>query len=75
MAVKTLPPKQFVTDRIPAILLLSLGEVFEMIRLLPSLVSAMIIDSGVTRRKELGIFFSIVGSILVVALGASLPFA
>jgi hypothetical protein len=75
MAVKTHSPKQFDTDRIPAIFLLSLGEVFEMIRLLPSLMSAMIIDSGVTRGKELGIFFSIVGSILVVALGESLAFA
>jgi hypothetical protein len=66
MAVKTHSPKQFDTDRIPAILLLSLGEVFEMIRLLPSLMSVMISDSGVTPGKELGIILIIVGPIVTV---------
>jgi hypothetical protein len=66
MVANSLSPQQLVTDRIVAIVFLCLGVIFEMIWLLPSLMSVMISDSGVTPGKELGIILIILGPIVTV---------
>jgi hypothetical protein len=66
MAANSLSRQQLVTDRIVAIVFLCLGVIFEMIWLLPSLMSVMISDSGVTPIQELGIILIIVGPMVTV---------
>ena len=72
MTDSTLSPKPLTTDRIVAIAFICLGVVFEVIWFVPSLMSVMISDGGMTLGKEIGIPLMIFGPILaVIALGVT----
>jgi len=58
--------KKLTTDRIVAIVFLALGIVFEIIWFVPSLMSIMISDSGMTPGREIAIYLMIFGPIVAV---------
>lgn len=66
MASTPLSPAQLTTDRIVAIVFMALGIVLELIWFVPSLMSVMISDSGLTPAREIGIYLMILGPILAV---------
>lgn len=66
MSHSILGGKQLTTDRIVAIVFLALGVLFEIVWLVPSLMSIMISDSGTTPARETGIYLIILGPIVAV---------
>ena len=66
MTTTSLTPKNLTTDRIVAIVFLVLGILFEIVWLVPSLMSIMISDSGTTPARETGIYLIILGPIVAV---------
>lgn len=66
MSHSILGGKQLTTDRIVAIVFLALGVLFEIVWLVPSLMSIMISDSGTTPTREIGIYLIILGPIAAV---------
>jgi hypothetical protein len=58
--------KKLTTDRIVAIVFMALGVVFEIIWFVPSLMSIMISDSGMTPGREIAIYLMIFGPIVAV---------
>ena len=61
-----MPSKQLTTDRIVAIVFVVLGIAFEIVWFVPSIMSIMIGDSGMTAAREIGIFLMIFGPIVSV---------
>ena len=66
MTTTSLSTKQLTTDRIVAIVFIALGIAFEIVWFVPSLMSIMIGDSGMTAAREIGIFLMIFGPIVSV---------
>ena len=66
MAKTQLSGKKLVTDRVVAIVFLCLGVLFELVWFVPSLMSVMWSDAGVTPGLEIGIYTVIFGPILAV---------
>ena len=70
MTTTSMPSKQLTTDRIVAIVFVVLGIAFEIVWFVPSIMSIMITDSGITPGREAGIYLMIFGPI-----GAVVAFA
>jgi hypothetical protein len=66
MTTTGMPSKQLTTDRIVAIVFIALGIAFEIVWFVPSLMSIMIGDRGVTAAREIGIYLMIYGPIVAV---------
>jgi len=66
MTTMSMPSKQLTTDRIVAIVFVVLGIAFEIVWFVPSIMSIMIGDSGMTAAREIGIFLMIFGPIVSV---------
>ena len=66
MTDSKLSPKPLTTDRIVAIVFVILGIAFEVVWFVPSLMSIMISDGGMTTGKEIGIPLMIFGPIVAV---------
>jgi hypothetical protein len=66
MTTTSMPSKQLTTDRIVAIVFVVLGIAFEIVWFVPSIMSIMIGDSGMTAAREIGIFLMIFGPIVSV---------